>query len=218
MPYLSNLASPRKDVYLKSKESLKSELQRCSLLDIPFLVTHLGSHLGKGKEKGFNRIIDAINESLEENDGRVTLLLENTSGSGNSIGANFHDIQHILKGITVPDRIAVCFDTCHAFVAGYDLRSDETVESTMSEFDRLIGLTRLKVVHANASKGELGSQLDRHEHIGLGKIGRRGFKALLSYNKFKYLPFILETPVNSIRDDRENIMEMKRLAISERII
>jgi deoxyribonuclease-4 len=211
MPYLSNLASPNNDIYVKSKKSLKIEIDRCSTLNIPFLVTHLGSHLGKGKEEGIKRVTAAINESLEEIEGKEILLLENTSGTQNSIGGTFQDIQRILEQVTVPDRTAICFDICHAFAAGYDLRSEETVESTMNEFDRLIGLKRLKVIHANDSKGDLGSHIDRHEHIGLGKIGRRGFKAIISYNNFKYLPYVLETPVNSKRSDKDNLEEMKRI-------
>lgn len=213
MPYLPNLASPKDEVYMKSIESLKAELARCALLDVPFLVTHLGSHLGSGREKGFGRIIAAVNECLEEDQGKVTLLLENTAGTKNSIGSSFQDIQYILERITVGDRVAVCFDTCHAFAAGYDLRSEEAVEAVMEEFDDIIGVDRIKVIHANDSKGDLGSRIDRHEHIGLGKMGRSGFKAVISYNNFKYLPYILETPVDSRRSDRENIEELKRIAV-----
>ncbi len=212
MPYLPNPASPRDDVYLRSKESLKAELARCSALDIPFLVTHLGSHLGEGKEGGFDRIVAAVNESLEEDDGKVTLLLENTAGTKNSMGTTFQDIQSILERMTTPDRVAVCFDTCHAFAAGYDLKSEDAVESTMNDFNRVIGINRLKVIHLNDSKGDLDSNIDRHEHIGLGKIGREGIRAMISYNNFKYLPFILETPVDSRTSDRENLEEVSRIA------
>lgn len=213
MPYLPNLASPKGEVYAKSVESLKTELARCAMLDIPFLVTHLGSHLGSGKEKGFKRVIAAINECLEEDQGKATLLLENTAGTRNSMGSSFQDIQYIFERITVRDRVAICFDTCHAFAAGYDLRSEAAVETVMEEFDDLIGVDQIKVIHANDSKGGLGSNIDRHEHIGLGKIGRSGFGAVISYNNFKYLPYILETPVDSRRSDRENLEELKRIAM-----
>ncbi|MEM2123286.1 MAG: deoxyribonuclease IV [Candidatus Bathyarchaeia archaeon] len=212
MPYLPNLASPRDEVYLKSIESLRVELARCHMLGIPFLVTHLGSHLGSGKGMGFRRLIAAIDECLGDFQGGVTLLLENTAGTGNSIGASFQDLQYILEKSGARDRLAVCFDTCHAFAAGYDLRSEEAVEAVMEEFDDAIGLNRLMMVHANDSKGGLGSRIDRHEHIGFGEIGRRGFKALLSYNNFKYLPYILETPVDSRRGDGENLGELRGLA------
>lgn len=212
MPYLPNLASPKNDVYLKSKESLKVELKRCSTLGIPYLVTHTGSHLGKGKDKGFRKIISALNESLGEDDGTVTVLLENTAGTRNSIGASFQDIQYILEHITVSDRVAICFDTCHAFAAGYDLRSDKAVKATMNEFDQIIGIKNLKIIHINDSKGDLNSHIDRHEHIGLGRIGRNGFKAFISYGNLKYLPFILETPIDSIGNDKSNIEEIKCIA------
>jgi deoxyribonuclease-4 len=212
MPYLPNLASPRDDVYVKSIESLRNELARCHILNIPFLVTHLGSHLGGGKEIGFKRIIAAIDECLEDDPGEVTLLLENTAGAGNSMGASLQDLQCILEGAAMGDRLGVCFDTCHAFAAGYDLRSEEAVEALMEEFDDAIGVNRIKVIHANDSKGGLGSNMDRHEHIGLGKIGRGGFKAVISYGNFKYLPYILETPIDSRRSDRENLEEFKGIA------
>ncbi|MEM3108454.1 MAG: deoxyribonuclease IV [Candidatus Bathyarchaeia archaeon] len=212
MPYLPNLASPRDEVYLRSVESLKAELERCHALNIPFLVTHLGSHLGSGREKGLERFVAAVDGCLEGERGGVTLLLENTAGTRNSIGAYFQDLQYILERSAVGDRLAVCLDTCHAFAAGYDLRSEESVEAVMEEFDRLIGLDRIRLIHANDSKGGLGSKVDRHEHIGLGRIGREGFKAVISYNKFKYLPYILETQIDSRRNDRENLEEFRGIA------
>ncbi|MGC8961171.1 MAG: deoxyribonuclease IV, partial [Candidatus Bathyarchaeia archaeon] len=211
-PYLPNLASPRDEVYVKSIESLKAELARCHKLNIPFLVTHLGSHLGSGREEGLKRFVAAVDECLEEDQGKVTLLLENTAGTRNSIGAYFQDLQYILEGASVGDRLAVCLDTCHAFAAGYDLRSEDSVEAVMEEFDNLIGLDRIRLIHANDSKRGLGSKIDRHEHIGLGKIGRKGFKAIISYNNFKSLPYILETPVDPRRSDGENLEELKRIA------
>jgi deoxyribonuclease-4 len=135
MPYLPNLASPRDEVYEKSVKTLTSELERCSRLEIPYLVTHLGSHLGAGMQTGFKRLINGINQAFKVTDGGVTLLLENTAGTRNSMGSTLEDIQYIIKRLSHPERAGVCFDTSHAFAAGYDLRTEETVEATVRKID-----------------------------------------------------------------------------------
>lgn len=211
MPYLPNLASPKEDTYKKSVEALKLELNRCGKLTIPYLVTHLGSHLGAGKDEGFKRIINAINESFSEVEGEVMLLLENTAGTKNSMGGSFEDIRFIIDRIDVPERVGVCFDTCHGFAAGYDLRTDDAVEDTIKKFDQVIGFERLKLVHLNDSKGSLDSRIDRHEHIGMGEIGEEGFKCVLR-SKLGQLPLILETPIDKRRSDVENLRKVKELA------
>jgi deoxyribonuclease-4 len=212
MPYLPNLASPKEDVYSNSKRVLKVELSRCKSLKIPYLVTHLGSHLGRGKAYGFNRIITAINGALKEIDSETVLLLENTAGSKNSMGTNFDDIAHILNEIKENDRVGVCFDTCHAYAAGYDLKTEGEIKRTLKMFEKIIGTERIKVIHLNDSKRGLGSKMDRHEHIGLGMIGKSGFKNILSNPLIRELPLILETPIDSRRDDLGNLNTVRKLA------
>ena len=212
MPYLPNLATPKEEVYAKSVEALAVELERCDTLGIPYLVTHLGSHLDSGKEAGFRRTAEAIIKALSSAENDVILLLETTSDSKNSVGGSFEDLAEIMRRVDRDDRVGACFDTCHAFVAGYDLRSEVGVEETMENFDGAIGLSRLKVVHLNDSKGPLGSKLDRHEHIGLGGIGEEGFRRILSHPAIRECPLILETPVDDRRDDRGNIAKVRDLA------
>ncbi len=210
-PYLLNLASPNEDVYHKSVQVLKDELETAAALGVPFVVTHLGSHLGQGKKSGFKRIMDAINGLFRDSGNRAIVLLENAAGTKNSVASYFQDIEHILSGIEDETRVGVCFDTCHAFAAGYDLVSAEAVEDTLHRFDEAIGLEKLKLVHLNDSKGGLGSRMDRHEHIGLGKIGEKGFRNILR-SKLRTVPLILETPRDEKRDDVENLKIVKELA------
>jgi len=212
MPYLPNLAAPTDDVYKRSVASLIEELRRSDALHIPYLVTHLGSHRGYGKAEGLQRIVDAINTAFREVDNDVMLLLENTAGSKNSMGGTFEDIRHIMNCIEHKERIGVCFDTCHGFVAGYDLRTEESLKATMHRFDEVIGLKHLKLIHLNDAKAGLNSRLDRHEHIGLGYIGEEAFRIILKEENFKNLPMILETPVDSRRGDIENIQKVRELA------
>ena len=212
MPYLPNLASPRDEVYGKSVKTLTSELERCQQLKIPYLVTHLGSHLGEGMQTGFTRLINGINEALSSASGEVMLLLENTAGTRNSMGSTFEDIQHIIGRLSCSERVGVCFDTSHAFAAGYDLRTEETVEATVNKIDEVIGLEKIKVVHLNDSKGDFNSRIDRHEHIGMGKIGEEGFRNILA-TRLGELPMIMETPKDARRDDVGNLDKVKELAV-----
>jgi len=147
VPYLVNLASARQDVYVKSVKTLKEELTRCRRLEVPFLVTHLGSHLGAGKQKGFERIVKAIDEAYRSEGSGVMLLLENTAGTRNSMGGRFEDISHIINSVAKREVVGVCFDTAHGFASGYDLRSVKAVEETLRVFDEVIGFSRLKLVH-----------------------------------------------------------------------
>jgi len=212
MPYLPNLASPKNDVYNKSIMTLCAEVKRCEVLKIPYLVLHLGSHLGVGKKEGRERLTDALEKALDLKVDGLMLLLENMAGAKNSMGSTFPDISEIiddLKGNQT--RIGMCFDTCHAFAAGYDLRTYETVEDTMKKLDDVIGIERLKVVHLNDSKGDLGCGLDRHEHIGVGKIGEEGFKHLLRHPVIKDKPLILETPIDKKGDDFRDLERTSKL-------
>ena len=148
MPYLPNLSSPDKEGYDKSIKTMIKEVQRCNSLGIPYLVTHLGSHRGTGEEKGIKRLVDALNK-VAEVDADVTILLENTAGQKNSVGSNFEQWSEIFSKCKQKNRFGVCFDTCHAFAAGYDLRTKKTVEKTLKNFDDAIGFEHLKILHLN---------------------------------------------------------------------
>lgn len=212
MPYLPNLSSPKKLLYNKSVKSLIAELDRCNTLGIPYVVTHLGSHLGKGQDVGLEKLVSAINEALSANKSKVTLLLENTAGTKNSMGSSFEEIRRILDRVEERSRTGVCFDTAHAYAAGYDLRSPRGVSETLAKFDSVLGLELLKVVHLNDSQVGLGSGRDRHEHIGMGYIGEEGFRTLFKHEALRSLPFIMETPIDERRDDVGNIRKVRELS------
>ena len=210
MPYLPNLSSPDKEGYDKSIKTMIKEVQRCNSLGIPYLVTHLGSHRGTGEEKGIKRLVDALNK-VAEVDADVTILLENTAGQKNSVGSNFEQWSEIFSKCKQKNRFGVCFDTCHAFAAGYDLRTKKTVEKTLKNFDDAIGFEHLKILHLNDSKGMLNENRDRHEHIGLGQIGDEGMTEIVKIVNQKKIPMILETPIDEKRDDFGNIEKVKSL-------
>jgi deoxyribonuclease IV len=213
MPYLPNLASPKDGMYAKSVSTLSAELGRCGQLGIPYLVTHLGHHLGDGIAGGRARVITAINTAMEQADNPVMLLLENTAGEKNSVGSSFEHIRAIMDGIENEGRLGVCFDTCHAFAAGYELRTKEGIEETLDQFDDLVGISSLKIVHLNDAKGDRGSALDRHEHIGMGYVGEDGFRIILHNAVFAKTPLVCETPIDERRDDKGNIAKVRELAL-----
>ncbi len=208
MPYLPNLSGPAGEMYTKSVDTLASEIERVSALGIPYLVIHLGSHLGKGQEAGTSQLVDAITSARDrakKKSESVTVLLENNAGQKNSVGATFESLRTILDRLDDSSRVGVCMDTCHAFASGYDLRTPVNVEKTLDAFDGAVGLRELKVVHLNDSKGALGSNLDRHEHVGLGNIGKEGLAAFLRNKWIAPLPIIMETPIDEKRDDAKNL-------------
>lgn len=213
MPYLPNLASANDEVYTKSVQSLAKELGRCQVLGIPYLVTHMGSHMGGGRESGLARISGALQAVFSECESDIILLMENSAGSKNSMGGTFSDIAAVLESLPTNDhRLGVCLDTCHLHAAGYDLRTSSALQATLDQFEDCIGLERLKLVHLNDCRGAMGSHLDRHEHIGLGKIGEEGFRAILCHPILADLAMILETPVDARRDDGGNLEVARRLA------
>lgn len=212
MPYLPNLASPKDEPYERSVLSLADELARAAALGIPFVVTHLGHHLGAGSDVGEARVIAALDRAVGAAPPVVSLLVENTAGEKNSVGSRFDSIARILEGCGCAQRLGVCLDTCHAFGAGYDLSSRDGIEETLAAFDDTIGLGLLRVIHCNDSKGALGSGLDRHEHVGLGAIGEEGFRILLHQPELAGLPFICETPEDDRRDGAGNIAKVRELA------
>lgn len=212
MPYLPNLASPNDETYQRSLNCLIEDLTRAGRLRIPYLVLHLGSHMGSGEEAGIKRVVEACRRALKAVDNKVMLLLENTAGQKNSIGSRFKDLRRIMDAVGEQDRVGVCFDTCHAYASGYDLRTQKAVSETLHQLDKEVGLENVKGVHLNDSVGELGSHLDRHEHIGLGRIGERGMKAILHAPEIRRLPIVMETPVDKRRDDKGNLAKALQLA------
>lgn len=210
MPYLPNLSTPKKLIYGKSVKSLTAELDRCASLNISYVVTHLGSHLGKGAEIGLAQITAAVNQALSQSESDVMLLLENTAGTKNSMGSSFEDIKRIIDRIEKKNRVGICFDTAHAFAAGYDLRTPKGVEETIAKFDAILGLGLLKVIHLNDSMVGQGSGRDRHEHVGMGYIGKEGFRTLFRHSALTNLPFIMETP--EVKDEAAEIRRVRALS------
>lgn len=212
MPYLPNLSSPEDEFYEKSTSTLNAEVERCVQLGVKYLVIHLGSHLGAGREIGLQRLSNALNQATKRAKGEFQICLENMAGTKNSMGSKFEEVQEIRDSVKQKDRIAVCLDTCHAYAAGYDLHVEKAVEKTMGLFDDTIGFENLKVVHVNDSEDGLGSGHDRHEHIGMGYIGTSGFKAILHHKAIRELPMILETPIDDRRGVTGNMEAIRRLA------
>jgi deoxyribonuclease-4 len=193
--YLINLASPDDSLYERSQEALWEEMQRAEALELPYLVMHPGFPRGSGEEEGINRIARAIN--LIHHRGaeiKVMILMETTAGQGATLGNRFEHFARIIGRIEAAERVGVCIDTCHIFAAGYDISTLAGYEATLGEFDRVIGLARLKVMHLNDSKAAPGTRVDRHEHIGLGFLCLDAFRSLLQDPRLSHLPFILETP------------------------
>lgn len=211
MPYLPNLSSPKDDFYEKSVEALVGEVERCTLLKIQYIVIHLGSHLGLGRDAGLKRLVGALNPATAKIKGDLKILLENTAGQANSMGSKFEELREIIDKSRHPKRLGICLDSCHLYAAGYDLHTSKSVKATMERFEEIVGVEELKVIHLNDSKNGLGSGLDRHEHIGMGYIGEEGFRALLHHPTVRELPLILETPIDERRDDQENLKMTREL-------
>lgn len=211
--YLVNLASPKDDLWEKSIEAQRNELERCELLRVPFVVAHPGAHTGSGREAGIKRIVEALDRLHTDLPGYgVVTLLETTAGQGTTIGGQFEDLAEILNSVADPDRVGVCLDTCHIFVAGYDIRDASTYQATMGVFDEIVGLPAIKAFHFNDSKGELGSHRDRHEYIGQGEIGPEGFRSFMNDERFTGLPALLETDKSDdLHEDREAIELLRSL-------
>ncbi len=201
--YLINLASPKSVVREKSRAALRDELLRCAQLGITDLVMHPGAHLGDGVAPGLERIRQDLREILADTPQEVRLLLENTAGQGSYLGGDFAHLAALLEGFD-EQRCAVCFDTCHAHAAGYDLSTEQGYTQTMTEFDRLVGLERIKAFHLNDSLKPCGSKVDRHAHIGQGTIGRSGFARLMQDQRFVGIAMILETPKGE-RDEMDHV-------------
>jgi deoxyribonuclease-4 len=234
MPYLPNLSAPDGELYTKSVDTLTGEVKRCVALGIPSLVIHLGSHLGKGTKTGIDQLAKACDLALhnydknpsthpvaiskqktKKNNAPVRILLENMAGQKNSMGSKFEEIRDLLDALKGKGSFGVCLDTCHAFVAGYNLRKEGDVERMFDHFDSVLGLKELRAVHLNDSKTDLNSKTDRHEHIGLGKIGKAGFAAILKNKAVRSVPLIMETPIDDRRANSDNLKVVLDLAIKK---
>ena len=211
--YLINLASPKEELWRLSIAAFKEEMERCERLGLSYLVTHPGAHVGQGEKAGIARIARAIDRIHGQTSGfGVRIALETTAGQGTSIGWRFEHLRDILATCGHPERVFVCLDTCHVFASGYDIRDFENYQRTMEEFDRVVGLKKLQLFHLNDSKKDLGCRVDRHEHIGRGKIGTSGFRWILNDPRLTALPKIIETPKGqSNREDRRNLRVLRGL-------
>jgi len=211
--YLINLASPDPALWKRSIEAMRDELDRFRRLGLSHLVTHPGAHVGQGEDWGLRRIaagLDRIREDCPENP--VHVALEVTAGQGSSLGYRFAHLRDILSHCRYPEWVDVCLDTCHVFAAGYDFRDRRGYEAMIQEFDSLVGLDKLQVIHVNDSKKDLGSRVDRHDHIGQGRIGLAGFGWLMRDQRLHEIPKILETPKGKdLKEDRRNLRTLRKL-------
>ncbi len=212
--YLINLCAVDPMILKKSREAFLDELRRCDVLGIPYFNFHPGAHLGEGEKEGIKRIVESLNWIHRQTQGSPVLsVLETTAGQGSVLGYRFEHLREIIDTVDEPHRMAVCIDTCHIFAAGYDMRTDEGYERIMRQFDEIIGLDQLVAIHANDSKRELGSRVDRHEHIGKGAIGKEGFRLLMQDERLKHIPKILETPKGKdLKEDKMNLNVLRTLA------
>lgn len=208
--YLINLAATNPQFHANSLRALSEELIRADQLDLPFLVLHPGAHLGAGEEAGLSKIVESINQvfaGLPET--RTRLALETTAGQGSCLGHRFEHLAHIRANVIEPERLCVCLDTAHVFAAGYELSTGEATKRMFAEFDRIIGLEHLVALHLNDSKTARGSRVDRHEHIGKGRIGSEAFRFIMRDRRFRKIPKVLETPKG--KELKEDVVNMRTL-------
>jgi len=210
--YLLNLASPDEVIYAKSVDALADSLVRADALGAEFVVTHIGSHRGEGAEAGVQRVQEAVGRVLTASNSPVVLLLENSAGGGDLIGSRFEGPRAILDGLPeFSERLGICLDTAHLWGAGYDLSGSGAVNRSIAEFDSVVGLERLKLVHMNDSRSALGSRSDRHANIGQGQIGIEGIASLMHHPALAKLPVIIETPADTPEDHRRDIALLKEM-------
>jgi deoxyribonuclease-4 len=199
--YLINLASPDRALWRKSLGAFVDELERCEALGLEFLVTHPGSPGAAGEEAGLENMRKALDQAHQRTPGyRVRILLETTAGQGQTVGWKFEQMDRILGALKAPERVGLCFDTCHVFAAGYDISTPAGYGRTMEELDRIVGVDKVEAFHLNDSKKPLGCRVDRHEHIGKGEIGLEAFRCLMSDRRFRGVPKVIETPKDNDMD------------------
>jgi len=213
--YLINLASPDAALWEKSVAAFRVELDRCEALGIPWLVVHPGSHVGSGVAGGTARVAEALDRALPKGTKQgAGVLLETTAGQGSALGARFEELGEILRLAKDPERLGICFDTCHVLAAGYEFRTASAYDETMTALDRAVGLDRLRGFHLNDSKGDLGCRRDRHEHIGKGKVGLEAFRLILTDARFRDVPMVLETEKgDDLAEDRVNLEVLRSVVV-----
>ena len=212
IPYLINLASPNPKLYHASIEAYIEDILEAQALKADYIVTHMGSHKDTSEQAGLERLTQALNIIIEKTKNtQVGILLENTSGSGSWLGYKFSHHRQVIQGLNDKRRIGLCFDTAHAYSAGYDIATKEGLEDTLDEIKKLVGLSLLQVIHLNDSKDPLGSKRDRHEHIGKGKIGQEAMRRIVRHPVLSNLSFILETPKDTIRSDEMNLKVVRAM-------
>jgi deoxyribonuclease-4 len=210
--YLINLSSPKAAQIRVSRAAFTEELERAQILEVPQVIFHPGSHMGRGAAYGVRRVAESLNVCLERADAPdVLAVLENTAGQGSSVGHRLERIADIVSRVKEEDRVAVCLDTCHLFAAGYDIRTRNGCEAVMERVDEVLGLERVLSFHLNDSKGGVRSRLDRHEHIGRGRLGLTPFRLLVNDPRFSDLPGLLETPGGELEDFEINLKTLWRL-------
>jgi deoxyribonuclease-4 len=210
--YLINLASPEEELWKKSIDGMVVELERAQQLAVPYVVMHPGAYTTSCEEAGLERIaaaLDEIHARLPR--AKAKVLLENTAGQGSCLGCDFEHLAAIISAVRKPDRLGVCIDTCHAFAAGYPLATKREFNKTFAELDRLVGLERVKAFHLNDSKRELGSRVDRHEHIGHGHLGLEPFRHLLNDRRFREIPMYLETAKDEHEGEQWDAINLRTL-------
>lgn len=211
--YLINLAAGPGEVRNRSIVSFLDEATRCEILEIDALVVHPGCHNGAGETVGVHRAAAAINEIHARMPASpVAVVLEATAGQGSSIGYRFEHLRDVIGECEQPERVMICLDTCHLFAAGFDLRDQAGYQETLASMERTVGLAKVRAIHCNDSKRELGSRVDRHEHIGKGQMGLDAFSFLLRDERLAHIPKILETPKGEdLREDRRNLRVLRSL-------
>jgi deoxyribonuclease IV len=210
--YLINLASPDKNLWKKSLDAFVGELRRAAILRIPYVVTHPGAYTTGSERRGLAAIVRAIDRIHRQTQGiSAKCLLETTAGQGTTLGWRFEQLATILDGVKEPDRMGVCFDTCHVFAAGYPMGTKSQYEATMASFDEIVGIGRIKAFHLNDSRRPLGSRVDRHAHIGEGEMGLAPFGHLLADNRFRDVPMYLETPKEKKGNLDWDVLNLRRL-------
>ncbi len=211
--YLINLAATNPQFHANSLRALAEELTRADQLELPFLVLHPGAHLGAGEDVGLEKIAKSIDRVLAKiPKAKTKIALETTAGQGSCLGDKFEHLAWIIHHVREPERLCVCLDTAHVFAAGYDIGSESGAKKTFGEFDRVIGLDRLAAIHVNDSKTPRGSRVDRHQHIGKGKIGLAAFRFIMRDRRFRKIPKVLETPKGKdLSEDTENLKTLRAL-------
>ncbi|MBP7215803.1 MAG: deoxyribonuclease IV [Candidatus Omnitrophica bacterium] len=210
--YLINLASPDPRLYQGSIKAYIDDIKEAEALGAEYIVTHMGSHKETSEQAGLARLTEALRRIIEKTSGsNVGILLENTAGSGSWLGYTFGHQRQIIEGINRNRRVGLCLDTAHAYLAGYNLATEEGLQQLVQEIDREVGLASLKLIHLNDARGELGSHHDQHEHLGKGGIGLAGIKRIVNHPLLREKPFILETPKDTKGADLKNLLLVKKL-------